>query len=209
MPRYKEPTICFGYDSTKTKTCTGPCGEKRPRTVENWAESEYYDLLKPVCRMCQNEYAREWNSKKLATVPGAREAKSEAHREWIAEHPGYYTKASGKRRWAVDLLRTAKNRKSFEVTVTEEDVLELYEKQGGMCYHLKLVKMLPSLTTKHPLQPSLDRLDSSKGYVIGNVVLSTLWANFAKSNLPVERFEELCRALPRALTRGEIIETDL
>ena len=64
--------------------------------------------------------------------------------------------------------------------LTKEYLIELKEKQKGLCYWLNIPI---DFTLKDKLRKvSLDRLDNQKGYEIGNVVLTTLFANLGRGN---------------------------
>lgn len=45
------------------------------------------------------------------------------------------------------------------------------------------------------MRPSLDRIDPEQGYVFGNLVWSTNFANRARGDMPVREFAELLRTL--------------
>lgn len=69
------------------------------------------------------------------------------------------------------LLRRAKNRYK-ECNLTLEYLKELWKEQNGICPYSKLKLVLPKTNNKDiPIAhlASLDRIDSSKGYIIGNV----------------------------------------
>ena len=51
----------------------------------------------------------------------------------------------------------------------------------------------------HPNMFSLDRVDSSKGYTKDNVVVTSVWANKAKNDLPLEKFLEFCKNVTEVL----------
>lgn len=88
-------------------------------------------------------------------------------------------------------LRTSKQRAKkggWEFNLTLEHLVELYHKQNGLCY-ISNVEM--SLDKHSPKTMSLDRIDSLKGYVIGNVALCTDFINNAKSNYPIDEFKNL------------------
>lgn len=81
----------------------------------------------------------------------------------------------------------AKNRGcSFDL---DADFLEaLFARQNGRCHWLG-IEMQPSIETRNPLQPSVDRLDCSKGYTKDNVVLACQFANMGRSAMSAERFQ--------------------
>ena len=65
--------------------------------------------------------------------------------------------------------------------LTKEYIQELLEKQGYKCYYTGVdLKMGDKLTN-----PTLDRIDSSKGYIKGNVVVCTEIANIMKNDLSI------------------------
>ena len=81
--------------------------------------------------------------------------------------------------WQNTLLHDSKNRK-LEHTLTISDINDMFDKQNGLCYWFK-IPLIPSNKTKHPQQPSLDRLDRTKGYNKDNVVLCCYSANIGRN----------------------------
>jgi LPS O-antigen subunit length determinant protein (WzzB/FepE family) len=72
---------------------------------------------------------------------------------------------------------------------------ELWEKQNGKCAITKVDLKLESSYNKN-YQASLDRIDSSKGYVKDNVRYISVSANWLKNNLDdnhVMEFIQICR----------------
>jgi hypothetical protein len=104
----------------------------------------------------------------------------------------------GKRHWSVNLLKSSKSgaiQRNLEHAITLEDILQLYESQDGLCYWLGVQLGDETLPNRHPLKPSLDRLDSSKGYIVGNVVLSCTFANLGKSDNSPETTKDFIELL--------------
>jgi len=64
----------------------------------------------------------------------------------------------------------------------------MYEKQNGLCYWFN-VPLIPSNCSKHPQQPSLDRIDRNKGYTKNNVVLTCYSANIGRNENDVETWK--------------------
>jgi lambda repressor-like predicted transcriptional regulator len=82
--------------------------------------------------------------------------------------------------------------------VSPEYLQSLFNKQGGLCFYtgIKLNNVISkskSLNRVDPNKMSLDRKDSSLGYIPGNVVLCSAFANYAKSDFPLDVFIDLLK----------------
>lgn len=64
-------------------------------------------------------------------------------------------------------------------TITVEDVIALWDKQGGLC---AISGMPMAHEFKNLRSASIDRIDSNNGYVPGNIQLVCQWVNYAKNN---------------------------
>ena len=73
-------------------------------------------------------------------------------------------------------------------------LLTLFKEQGGRCHWLGL-PLSPSIAHRDPRRPSVDRLVLSKGYVRGNVVISSMFANMGRSAVGPEQFGEFIAEL--------------
>lgn len=83
------------------------------------------------------------------------------------------------------LLKTAAYRNKFEVCLVVEDLKELWQKQEGRCAYTKL----PLLATANQFNTvSLDRIDSGKGYIVGNVQFVCAAVNKMKQNYTEDLF---------------------
>jgi hypothetical protein len=99
-------------------------------------------------------------------------------------------------------MRKARNRELKDPTDLDLPFLkELWEKQEGRCALSGLRMELPKHATawgerlNDPWKPSLDRIDSSVGYIKINVRFVTVIANFAKQNFSDEQLFAFCRAV--------------
>ena len=97
------------------------------------------------------------------------------------------------RLWQNTLINDSKHR-NIENTLTVTDINEMFENQKGLCYWFK-IPLVPSNKTKHPQQPSIDRLDRSKGYTKDNVVLCCYSANIGRNETDKETWEEFVKLL--------------
>ena len=93
--------------------------------------------------------------------------------------------------------------------VTAEDLQEVWEDQGRLCYWFKipldfdlLYKDHPDWCRKHPLAPSVDKIDDEGDYTKDNIVISCRFANFGRNVYPFEKMQGLIELL----THGQINE---
>ena len=90
--------------------------------------------------------------------------------------------------------KAVQRRKGTEVISL--DALELlWQTQQGLCALTGWPMTMELASGVVPTNCSLDRVDSSEGYVVGNVQLVCRAANVAKSDLTVAEFAKLCRAV--------------
>lgn len=82
--------------------------------------------------------------------------------------------------------RSAKYR-NIEFKITIENVEELFSKQGGKCFYSgRNLELEPG----SPNKLTIDRIDSIKGYVYGNVVLCSYTINMMKRAMSVREFSD-------------------
>lgn len=81
------------------------------------------------------------------------------------------------------------NDRSF--TITYEDLIELNNQQNGKC-------ALSQIKFNDEYLPSLDRIDSSKGYEKGNIQLLLIKVNRMKTDLNENEFIMLCKKISEA-----------
>jgi hypothetical protein len=95
-----------------------------------------------------------------------------------------------KKNWhirAIPDIKKRKNRGIFDID--SQFLLETFNKQNGKCYWFG-VDLVTDSGKKHPFQPSVDRLDNSKGYEKNNVVISSLIANFSRNNFDEDLWKD-------------------
>ena len=87
--------------------------------------------------------------------------------------------------------RTAKQRarkRGLEFSITIEYIVNLFEEQKGLCY---ITGMVLSLDKYKHNTISIDRIDSSKGYIEGNIGLCTDFINGAKSDYTMKELLDI------------------
>lgn len=97
------------------------------------------------------------------------------------------------------------------VDVTHSDIKKLWEAQNGRCRYTGWSLVLPRSGTWEPgvpdaLKASLDRVDSTKGYVLDNVQFISLAANLAKNNFSESEFLTFCQAVDSQAAKSKKYE---
>ena len=83
-----------------------------------------------------------------------------------------------------------------DLDITLEDLKEQWAKQEGKCYWLNIDMSLEDLlVSRSPFAPSVDRIDSSRGYHKDNIVLTTRFANLGRGAYDKEDFKPRLDAL--------------
>ena len=165
----------------ETKYCK-KCDEYKPI-------SEFHKSQKSLlCKFHHNLFGRE-SKKKYRLDPKNKEKEKLKYQERKI------------RLWSNSLLSNSKSR-DCENTLTVNDIEEIYKKQNGLCYWFN-VPLIPTLTKKHPQQPSLDRLDRLKGYTKDNVVLCCYAANIGRNETDVETWKSFIDVLLNKSSKTE------
>jgi len=94
--------------------------------------------------------------------------------------------------WATGRMRTLLPRakkKGFSVNILPRDLIELYKAQAGKCALTgRLMSLISGADSASP-----DRIDNSKGYLLGNVRLVTSQVNWARKDRTDEQLRELAK----------------
>lgn len=144
------------------------------------------------CKKCDNQAKKESKIKKAKREKIYREK----NREAINKHKKEYKNANFIKN-CVSKAKERAYRLGLEFDLNDEFILNLINKQNGKCFWLGIPFLL--VRRRDPQQPSIDRLDNSKGYTRDNVVVSCLAANYARNNSTTERFKEFISLLKESI----------
>ena len=106
-------------------------------------------------------------------------------------------------------VKTRVKRSNLEVNITKEYVNELFLQQNGKCKLSGVEITLPKTWKDRTYSASLDRIDSEKGYIIGNVQWVHKHINVMKNTFPQGMFIYFCNKVSeqneyREITTNEI-----
>ena len=94
-------------------------------------------------------------------------------------------KLSGRKR------NTKQSTKRHSITITIDDLKELWRIQNGKCFWLGIDMSLEDLFVSYsPFAVSVERLDSNRGYHKDNIALTTRFANRGRGKYDNENFKQ-------------------
>lgn len=102
------------------------------------------------------------------------------------------------------ILKSAKKRK-LEFSITIEYIWNLFLKQERKCAYTGQLLTLGKHGNDASKTASLDRIDSSKGYIPGNVIWCHKKINILKMNIEINEFYNLCELVTDYKSEGSII----
>ncbi len=171
-----------------------------PELFEHLTKEERKELYRKDKNAYNAAYQRAWRRKHelkvqagLAKPIDVRKSRETA-RQWAKDNPERMRKASydyARKHPLRNLVDRAKYRavqKGMEFDITEKDL-----EQPKFCPVLGLELEYHSKGKRTPNTASLDRLDSSKGYVKGNVIVMSWRANLLKNNATQEELVKLAK----------------
>ena len=147
---------------------------------------------------------RYYRSEKGRAATAARAERYEASGQDKVWRKARYARPESR---ASQLVAAAKNRAlktGVDFDITFDDVYPSV--LSGLCpktgLHFDLAPH--AALRRHPLAPSIDRIDSSKGYVRGNVQIVCNWYNLAKHELSETEVLAFCRAVVDTASKKDV-----
>jgi len=103
-------------------------------------------------------------------------------------------------RWFLARIKTRVKEKGKNNNLTLEYLKQLWESQNGICSFTGWRMELPRHASgwnesSSPKRASLDRIDSSKGYIQGNVRFVSVIANYARNSFDDKEVIAFCKAV--------------
>lgn len=167
-----------------TKVCNHESheGERELPTDAFHKDKHASDGLKHMCKECARRKARVWRSTR---------ALDPVWRERFNENNKKYRAAGGKKHQMFFAAMERARKKGIEFTITKEDiVIPEYCPILGIKLEAGLGRKRdsdsPSLVGAKDSSPSLDRIDNSKGYIPGNVLVISWRANYLKNTATLD-----------------------
>lgn len=164
-----------GETLTGEKPCI-KCGLVKPLSEFSFLKRE--KILKSRCKACLREDSRL-----------SRLKNPEAHAGYQKKY--HENNIFGSMRRCMKKIES----KGFPRPVPVSYLKGLWEKQNGKCYWSGMDMFKGHGRGINPKMVSPDRLDRTKGYVEGNIVLCCVWTNYGRSTVPVDTWISLLKEL--------------
>lgn len=168
---------------TPTKRCSN-CGEHKP-TTDFCKNRNYKDGLQYECRSCQARYYQNNKERYQKRIAKWRKANPDKYR-------AYVVKSVNKNPQLVKFYqkRSHAKRRGIEFSIKFEDIV-----WNDVCpilgVELDYTQYSRTKGGFYPNSASFDRIDPSKGYVKGNVIIVSARANLIKNNASVEELKKI------------------
>ena len=172
----KDSTDSYGFQ----KSCKG-CQKKRSAEYRK-KNKEYFD------RKNKEHYNKEDNKKRYEKYKD----------NFLKRKAVHDTSLRGKMYNLLEAARTRAKNKKLDIDIDLEFLLDLYEKQEGKCAltNIKFTFERNPIGVKNllPYNPSIDKINPSKGYTKDNVRLLLVIMNLSLNNFGEECLYEVCKA---------------
>jgi hypothetical protein len=163
------------------------CNHNGPRFSSNGACKQCHNERRKLRRRADKDAVNAYNRSRYAKNPerannyGKKYRKSAAGAAWYARTRSYYL-------WKRAKHRAESLRREFTVTAEQIKGLILFTTH---CPHTGVaLNFEPAKGFKrNPWGPSIDRIDSAKGYTLDNIEVTSLWWNLAKNEWTPEVME--------------------
>jgi hypothetical protein len=189
----------FIYFSKSTSGRHGYCNSCKECRSKSRKQLNFTPLTEgtKLCQDCKkqldvsNFYRDKSNSTGLQTY--CKECSVQHTKRWASTLEGYCKKIFA------DIQHNIKKRsKQLSISITSDDIKELYTKQEGLCaltglkmtFDTYMIKQQQHIINKYNM--SVDRIDSNKGYDKDNIQLVCAIINRMKTDLTDAEFIKLC-----------------
>ena len=170
--------------------------------------NSYKDGYDTRCKQCRNEYSaiqrdkhREKNNKKYVERYHSDE-EFRKHRNETSRKSNQKIKLEHPERIMLQSCRARAKEKGWEFNLEESDIII-----PKYCPILGIELLSGGVGKQTFNSPSVDRIDSTKGYIKGNIKIISLRANMMKNDANIQDIEIFCQNILKYMNNEEIVRT--
>jgi hypothetical protein len=186
MQKYKQ------HRTLITITCD-QCGKEYLKPLSEYKRNKELERHNFCSRSCAAKYNGSHRSQKM--IEYSNSEKNKQHLLKINQSYNIYEKFP-ERRFSYFLRNCRKRFK--ECTITLNDLQEQWERQNGICPYSGISLVIPIYERNHnnPIySASVDRIDSSKGYIPGNIQFVSTCINYMKNMMSDKDTKYVCKCI--------------
>lgn len=131
------------------------------------------------------DYLRAWKTKGTSSCGCLKHRKGNKNPLWSG-----FGKISGS---LMKSIKSSAKIRSLDFSIDAKFLNSLFDRQNGKCALSGMELIMPEPNKKNAWTASVDRIDSSKGYVEGNVQWVHKKINMMKQDLSDEEFVDFCK----------------
>lgn len=186
MQKYKQ------HRTLITITCD-QCGKEHLKPLSEYKRNKELERHNFCSRSCAAKYNSSHRSQKM--IEYSNSEKNKQHLLKVNQSCNIYEKFP-ERRFSYFLRNCRKRFK--ECTITLNDLQEQWERQNGICPYSGISLVIPTYERNHNnliYSASVDRIDSSKGYIPGNIQFVSTCINYMKNMMSDKDTKYVCKRI--------------
>jgi len=168
----------------------------------------YKDGVETMCKVCRNAKAaiqrdkhRIKNNLKYVEKYNSDENFRE-HRKESGRRSSAKSRKENPIKWMIYSSKSRAKEKGWEFNIDESDIII-----PTHCPILGIELISGGMGAQTFNSPSLDRIDSSKGYIKGNIRVISLRANMMKNDANLQEIQEFCKNILNYMNNEDIVRT--
>jgi len=156
------------------------------------------DGLQNICKSCRRKWQQDNKEKVNLRVARYRDKHREEcinrSRKWKEKQRANPVFVDLPQKWVYNSIIHSANIRNIQVKITYQELKDSYVPACALSGK-KLFCTKTEAQSKGNQNASLDRIDSSKGYELGNIQWVDLNINYAKQQLSQEEFIQMCKGV--------------
>jgi hypothetical protein len=168
--------------------------KKYPKLLERYNKIKWNDVFDLKCSVCNSLLTLD-NYRRLNNITSSKGANKNRFRKCDTCHNLSNRVIDTPAKKIGLIFSSAKTRakmKNMDFTITKNDIIKMANDQNSKCYYTGDTM---EYEIGNPKMISIDRLDSSKGYTLDNICLTTWEINKMKAEINFGRFLGICRKI--------------
>lgn len=181
------------------RTCKDCINKKRREKYQKTKLLPKIKILEKKCTKCKKRKNIIEFSVRNSNKDGHHtKCKECANKEWSKRNSGKENTIDSLIKTSIKYAKKRAKKKGLEFNLTKEFIYKLYEKQEGFCALSGIKMEHKSGHEKYRINPynlSIDRIDSTQGYIQSNIQFTCGIINVMKNQMDQDEFIKICKQI--------------